>query len=77
LPNASLESLARLKTGAPEALESTADMILNADYGRIDLAAAPFVGAALQVYWTVLASKIPVGDVRASFFWPALKSGWR
>lgn len=63
LPNASLESLARLKTGTLEALESTADMILNVDYGRIDLAAAPFVGAALQVYWTALAAKIPAGDV--------------
>ena len=66
LPSPAVESLAGLKVGKAEALESAADAILTGDCARIDLAATPFLSAALQVYWTVLAGRIPAGNVERS-----------
>ncbi len=57
LPKESLEALSRLKSASPEELENMAEAILSENYASIDLAAAPFVAAALQVYWTDIASK--------------------
>jgi FdhE protein len=56
LPKPAQTALARLAASAPSELEACADALLAHEIGRIDLAASPFVGAALQVYWTVLAS---------------------
>ena len=55
----------RLAT-APETVESMADALLSGDGRDVDPAAAPFVMAALQVYWTGMAAgldedQLPVG----------------
>jgi FdhE protein len=48
------QTAARLQASEPEWLEAQADRILaNVSIG-IDIAAAPFIAAALQVYWTHL-----------------------
>ncbi len=52
------ESLARLQQMDGAGLEALADAILSGRYERIDLAAAPFVAAALQVYWTHMATTL-------------------
>lgn len=54
----------RLRLAQPAQLESQADLLLSAcgtgvAQGPIDVAAAPFVTAALQVYWVALASRLP------------------
>ena len=57
---------ARLLAAAPGDLEVLADRLLAAD-GRVDdAAAAPFVVAALQVYWVALAAALAPGDVAAA-----------
>lgn len=63
LPDASRAALARLSENAAEALESSADALLAGKYGSIDLAAAHFLGAALQVYWTTLAGTLSPAEV--------------
>lgn len=52
------ETLARLQQMDSTSLEASADAILSARYESIDLAAAPFVAAALQVYWTHMATAL-------------------
>ena len=59
-PGGATTALARLAAAWPEELESMADGVLSGTPASTDLAAAPFVGAALQVYFTVLASRLPV-----------------
>jgi len=55
---------ARLAALAPAALESHAERLLAAEDGRdVDPAAAPFVIAALQVYFSVLAAQLRPEDV--------------
>jgi FdhE protein len=44
----------RLRAASPEWLEAQADAVLAARADLVDLAAAPFVMAALQVHWTAL-----------------------
>lgn len=58
LPTESQAALSRLKSAAPAALEFSARAILCGNYDSVDLAASPFIAAALQVYWTDLASRI-------------------
>ena len=48
----------RLAAAPADALETLADRLLAADGRDADPAAAPFVIAALQVYWTVLAASL-------------------
>lgn len=52
------EVLLRLEQSDGEALEALADPVLSGRYEGIDLAAAPFVTAALQVYWTYMAAAL-------------------
>jgi FdhE protein len=66
LPGPARAALARLGASEPAELEAFADAILTGSFGRIDLAAAPFVGAALQVYWTVLAAGLSSEGVEQS-----------
>jgi FdhE protein len=66
LPDPARAVLARLRESYPAALEAFADAILAGTFDRIDLAAAPFVGAALQAYWTVLAAKVCPKEVERS-----------
>ena len=63
LPEPARAALARLGASAPAELEAFADALLAGRYGPIDLAAAPFVGAGLQVYWTALAAGLSAGGV--------------
>jgi FdhE protein len=55
---ATRETLARLQQMDGAALETLADAILAGRYGSMDLAVAPFVAAALQVYWTHMATSL-------------------
>jgi FdhE protein len=56
----------RIRRAADEELESWAAGLLNADVGSLDPGLAPFVAAALQVYWTSLASGLGAGKFGAS-----------
>jgi FdhE protein len=59
LPELTTSALVSLGVSSPTQLERAADIVLAGDCARADLAAAPFVGAALQVYWTTLAARLP------------------
>jgi FdhE protein len=48
----------RLRAAAPAELEAQADALLAAHTAAIDLAAAPFLMAALQVQWVAVASRL-------------------
>ena len=47
----------------PDQLEAQADAVLAAQTAAVDVAAAPFLMAALQVYWVDLASRVRVDDI--------------
>jgi FdhE protein len=53
----------RLRTMEPDQLEAQADAVLAAQTAAVDIAAAPFLMAALQVYWVDLASRMRVDDI--------------
>jgi FdhE protein len=53
----------RLRALQSEELEAQADALLAAQTAGVDVAAAPFLMAALQVYWTDLASRCTVENV--------------
>ncbi|MDA3970309.1 MAG: formate dehydrogenase accessory protein FdhE [Desulfobulbaceae bacterium] len=55
---ATKSSLDRLLAEGGPAFEAMADRLLAGDYAGIDLAAAPLVGAALQVYWMHLVTTL-------------------
>jgi FdhE protein len=59
-------ALRRLAGAWPEELEALADGVLAGLPASPDLAAAPFVGAALQAYFTALASRLPASRVERS-----------
>lgn len=52
-----------LRSLQSELLEAQADALLRAQPASADIAAAPFVMAALQVYWVDLASKTRIDDI--------------
>jgi FdhE protein len=66
LPAPAQAVLVRLGEAAPAEIEAFADALLHGALDRIDPAVAPFVGAALQVYWTVLTSCVPAQGLAAS-----------
>ena len=49
---------ARLRDVGDEGLETQADLLLAGDRHGLDVACAPVIGAALQVYWTRLAAAL-------------------
>ena len=51
-------SIARLRQMDSAALEAMADAVLLGYYEKLDLAVAPFIAAALQVYWTHMATTL-------------------
>ena len=65
-PAPAAQALRRLAGAWPEELEAMADGVLAGTPAATDLAAAPFVGAALQVYFAALASSLPADRVAAS-----------
>lgn len=62
-PPAVRETLQRLQALPPEHLEAQADALLASRSEAIEVAAAPFLMAALQVYWVGLASRLKPEDV--------------
>ncbi len=58
--------LERLASAAPADLETRADAVLARDASRLDAAMTPIVAAALQVYWTSLASHADFGALELS-----------
>jgi FdhE protein len=58
LPAAARQAVAVLARTEAERLESTATALLAGNYPELDAAQAPFIGAALQVYWTGMVSQI-------------------
>lgn len=50
----------QLRAMEPEQLEAQADSLLGVQPSAIDAASAPFVMAALQVYWVAMASRMNV-----------------
>ena len=52
------EALARVRDGSDDWLDSQADQVLSWDREGLDVACAPVIGAALQVYWTHLAASL-------------------
>jgi FdhE protein len=65
-PEGAGAALARLAAAPPDELEAMADGILAGAAAFTDLAAAPFVAAALQVHFTALAATLPAGAVERS-----------
>jgi FdhE protein len=61
LPEPSHAALSRLSAATDAEMESSVTAILSRNIDGIDLAAAPFLAAALQVYWTGLASGVSAG----------------
>jgi FdhE protein len=59
-------ALRRLSQAWPEELEAMADGVLSGTPASTDLAAAPFVAAALQVHFTALAATLPAASVDRS-----------
>ena len=53
----------RLLTSDTPVLEAQAELLLTARTEGVDLEAAPFIVAALQVYWTGMTSFLKAGDV--------------
>lgn len=57
-PESGRRDLARLATLATEHLEGLAERVLHTELYGDDAALLPYVGAALQVYWTALAQRL-------------------
>ena len=53
----------RLIEAKGDSIEAQADLLLTAHTEDVDAEAAPFVMAALQVYWTAMSSNLKVSDV--------------
>jgi FdhE protein len=65
-PAPASHALRRLSSSGPEELEAMADGVLRGTPASADLAAAPFVGAALQVYFAALAAGLPADGLERS-----------
>jgi len=58
MPEPARAAIARLEMTDDTGLERLADELLAGDYARLDRASAPFVAAALQVYWLHMATSL-------------------
>lgn len=58
LPAGARQLLDRLRRSSSDELEEQADAVLAARAREVDIAAAPFIVGALQVYWVDLASRL-------------------
>lgn len=65
-PAPASQALRLLASAGPEKLETMADGVLRGTPASTDLAAAPFVGAALQVYFAALAAGLPAARLERS-----------
>jgi len=59
LPADAAVLVARLRAAKAEKLEIAADNLLAGVYTAVDVGEAPFIGAALQVYWVKMALQLP------------------
>lgn len=64
-PTATRETLARLTALDTAALEALAERVLRTELYGDDAALLPFVGAALQVYWTAMAARLGLDRIPA------------
>ena len=58
IPPSARQACERLRALAPQQVEAQADALLAARAEAIEVATAPFLMAALQVYWVALASRL-------------------
>ena len=58
VPPSARQACERLRALPPQQMEAQADALLAARADAIEVAAAPFLMAALQVYWVALASRL-------------------
>ncbi|MCX5730671.1 MAG: formate dehydrogenase accessory protein FdhE [Deltaproteobacteria bacterium] len=65
-PGPAAQALKRLAGALPEELEAMADGVIRGTPTSTDLAATPFVGAALQVYFAAMAAGLPAGHLEHS-----------
>jgi FdhE protein len=63
VPPGAREACERLRALPPQQMEAQADALLAARADAIEVAAAPFLMAALQVYWVALASRLAPDNV--------------
>jgi FdhE protein len=63
VPAGAREACERLRVLPPQQLEAQADALLAARADAIEVAPAPFLMAALQVYWVALASRLAPDNV--------------
>ena len=61
-----LTKLAKDTADSPDIIEQQADALLAQELANIDLAHAPFIMAALQVYWTLLVTRLNSQQLPAS-----------
>lgn len=61
-PQPAGDAIARLRTLDDADVEKLADAVLDNRFHDIDLAASPFVAAALQVYWVHMNTSFGTGD---------------
>ncbi|SFS14101.1 FdhE protein [Dyella sp. OK004] len=64
LPPAALDAMDQLRCSAAAALDKLADQFLRGGLAAADAAAAVFVAAALQVYFTCSAARLKAEDLR-------------
>ncbi|MGN6478958.1 formate dehydrogenase accessory protein FdhE [Luteibacter sp.] len=64
LPPPALEAIAQLRDMDDAALERLADQFLRGKVAATETAAAVYIAAALQIYFTVSASRLVVADLR-------------
>lgn len=60
LPVQTRHIIERLHEAGSDLWEGMADLLLAGDFADLDVGAAPFIGAALQVYWTRMATALGV-----------------
>jgi FdhE protein len=60
---ATRDAIAALETMSETELEAFASSLLLSNWDKLDLAAAPLVASALQVYWTRLAAGLRAEDI--------------
>ncbi|MBI4983792.1 MAG: formate dehydrogenase accessory protein FdhE [Rhodocyclales bacterium] len=63
VPAAAQEAVAALASARRERLEALADEVLRSSLKGADVALQPFVGAALEVYWTAMAVRLGTAGI--------------
>ncbi len=63
LPDAGRQQLRMLRDASSEQLETLADHVLSGEHDVAHAAVLPIVAAALQVYWTRMASSLDSSDI--------------